>query len=131
MAISTINTTLFSGATAETLTELIEIKDFPTLGGKPDKIETTTLSDEAETSIPGVKSQDDLEFTYNYTKADYTTIKERESTDKFYEVRLSDGSVFAFGGEHRTWVEGAGVNDVVEGKLSITPSTEVALTAGE
>ena len=131
MAISTINTTLFSGATAETLTELIEIKDFPTLGGKPDKIETTTLSDEAETSIPGVKSQDDLEFTYNYTKADYTEIKGRELTDKFYEVRLADGSVFAFGGEHRTWVEGAGVNDVVEGKLSITPSTEVALTAGE
>ena len=71
-----------------------------------------------------------MEFTYNYTKADYTTIKERESTDKFYEVRLSDGSVFAFGGEHRTWVEGAGVNDVVEGKLSITPSTEVALVDG-
>lgn len=131
MAISTIGTTLWGGATSSALTKIVDIKDFPTLGGKPDKIETTTLTDETETSIPGVKSQDELEFTYNYTKADYTAIKAREATDEFFEIRMNDESVFAFKGELRTWVEGAGVNDVVEAKISIMPSSEVALKTGE
>lgn len=51
---------------ADTWSKLVDIKDFPDLGGAPEMLETTTLSDGAQTYIPGIQSQDALEFTANY-----------------------------------------------------------------
>ena len=34
--------------------KLIDIKDFPDLGGSPEMLETTTLSDNMQTNIPGI-----------------------------------------------------------------------------
>lgn len=48
MAINTYKVFLMKGATSggnTTWTKLIDIKDFPDLGGSPEMLETTTLSD--------------------------------------------------------------------------------------
>ena len=47
--------------------KLIDIKEFPDLGGTPEMLETTTLTDRMQTYIPGIQSLDALEFTSNYT----------------------------------------------------------------
>ena len=64
MAISTYKVFLMK-KTSETWSKLIDIKDFPDLGGSPELLETTTLSDKMQTYIPGIQSLDALEFTAN------------------------------------------------------------------
>jgi len=45
MAISTQGVTLKWGTSATSLSKVVDIKDFPDLGGAPEVLETTTLSD--------------------------------------------------------------------------------------
>lgn len=50
-AISTIGTVLKFGTTANALTELCKIKTFPQLGGEREQIESTDLTDQAQTFV--------------------------------------------------------------------------------
>ena len=60
MAISTYGISLMYKETGSTYTKLIDIKDFPDLGGAPEMLETTTLSDSMQTYIPGIQTLDAL-----------------------------------------------------------------------
>lgn len=140
MAISTYKVFLMKKGEGSTYTKLIDIKDFPDLGGSPELLETTTLSDKMQTYIPGIQSNDALEFTTNYTKADYTTLAALADTEEDYAVWFGgmeaegvvtpDGSngKFSFKGKLSVHVNGGGVNEVVDMTITITPST--VITAG-
>ena len=56
MAISSYKTFLMKGTGTSEITwsKLIDIKDYPDLGGTPEMLETTTLSDGSQTYIPGI-----------------------------------------------------------------------------
>ena len=72
MAISTYKVFLMHKASSEgTYTKLIDIKEFPDLGGEPEMLETTTLSDNMQTYIAGIQSMDGLSFSANYDMTDY------------------------------------------------------------
>ena len=60
--------------------KLVDIKSYPDLGGSPELLETTTLSDPMRTNILGIQSNDSMEFTCNYDSSDYTTLKGKEGT---------------------------------------------------
>ena len=136
MAISTYKVFLMK-ASGGSYSKLVDIKDFPDLGGAPEMLETTTLSDKMQTYIPGIQSNDALEFTCNYTKADFTTLKSLEGTAGSYAVWFGgteSGSVvtpdgsngkYAFDGELSVHVSGGGVNEVVDMVVTIAPSTEI------
>ena len=129
-AISTMGVTLKWGENQNTLTKKIDIKNFPDLGGAPEMLETTTLSDEAQTFIPGIQSMDALEFTANYTKTDYEAVLADEGKELYYALEFGeDGSegVFEWRGQHTVWVTGAEVNSVVEMVISIAPLTKPTL----
>ena len=85
MAISTYGVQLMYKQ-ADAYEKLIDIKDFPDLGGAPEMLETTTLSDNMQTYIPGIQSSDALEFTANYTLADFKKIKAMEGTETEFAV---------------------------------------------
>lgn len=138
MAISTYKSFLMVKE-SDAWTKLIDIKDFPDLGGAPEMLETTTLSDGMQTYIPGIQSLDALEFTCNYTKADYTKLKEMEGVEKEFAVWLggtvtgavatptgSEGK-FEFSGQLSAYVVGGGVNEVVDMTVSIAPSTPITM----
>ena len=143
MAISTYKVFLMKGVTAEgttTWSKLIDIKDFPDLGGSPELLETTTLSDKMQTYIPGIQSLDALEFTANYTKADYTSLKALEGTEADFAVWFGgtesaggvvtpDGSngKFKFKGTLSVYASGGGVNEVVDMTITIAPSTPIEM----
>ena len=143
MAISTFKAFLMKkGTSGETYTKLIDIKSFPNLGGTPESLETTTLSDPARTYIPGIKSQEPLEFTANYTKDEYTALKALEGTEAPYAVRFggtesagevtptgSDGK-FEFNGTLSVSVNSGDVNAVVGMTISILPSSPVEMSSG-
>ena len=141
MAISTYKVFLMQKSEA-TWTKLIDIKDFPDLGGEPEMLETTTLSDNMQTYIPGIQSLDALSFTANYTKTDYTTLKALENTTKEYAVWFggtgegetltptgSDGK-FKFSGQLTVFPMGGGVNEVVSMQINIAPSTPITVDEG-
>lgn len=141
MAISTYKVFLMKSTDGSVYEKLIDIKDFPDLGGTPEMLETTTLSDGMQTYIPGIQSLDGLEFTANYTKADYDKLKKLEGTECQFSVWFggtveggvatptgSDGK-FNFGGQLSVFPVGGGVNEVVSMTISIAPSTPI--TPGE
>jgi hypothetical protein len=131
MAISTYGISLmYKESTGDTYTKLIDIKDFPDLGGTPEMLETTTLSDSMQTYIPGIQSLDALEFTANYTLTDYKKIKAMEGKDTEFSVWFgaegADGK-FNFNGQISAFPVGSGVNEVVSMTISIAPSTPITM----
>lgn len=130
MAISTQGVTLKWGTTSAALSKVIDIKDFPDLGGAPETLETTTLSDDTQTYILGIQSADMMEFTCNYTKEDFEAVMEDANTELYYALEFGDGGdegIFEWQGQHTAWVVGAGVNAVTEFKIGIAPSTKPTL----
>lgn len=123
--------------------KLIDIKDFPDLGGSPEMLETTTLSDNMQTYIPGIQSLDALEFTANYTLDDFETLKDLEDTEQYFAVWFGgtgDGSTleptgedgkFIFKGKLSAYPVGGGVNEVVNMTITIAPSTPIELDTSE
>lgn len=140
MAISTYKIFLMKKAsTGDTYEKVIDIKDFPDLGGAPEMLETTTLSDKMQTYIPGIQSLDALEFTANYTKTDFTKLKALEGKEESYAVWFggeetgsvltptgSDGK-FEFKGQLSAFPVGGGVNEVVDMTVTIAPSTPITV----
>ncbi len=137
MAISTYKTFLMKKGTSSTWEKVIDIKDFPDLGGAPEMLETTTLSHKMQTYIEGVQSNDALEFTANYTKADYVSLKSLEGSENDYAVWFggtesagvltptgSDGK-FEFKGSLSAYVTGGGVNEVTGMTITIAPSSSI------
>ncbi len=122
MAISTYPITLKADGT-----KLCDIKDFPDLGGAPEMLETTTLSDAAKTYIAGIKDQQALEFTANYSAVDYAAVNALTTTTPFTLEFGTDGEsgTFTFSGTASAYIVGAGVNEVVDMRIVIVPSTAI------
>lgn len=139
MAISTYKIFLMSSTDGSTYEKLIDIKSFPDLGGAPEMLETTTLSDAMQTYIPGIQSLDALEFEANYTKEDFAKLKALEGKEQHYAVWFggtgegenltptgTDGK-FKFKGQLSVYPVGGGVNEVVNMNINIAPSTPITL----
>ncbi len=130
-------------ASAASWSKLIDIKEFPDLGGDPDMLETTTLSDKMQTFIAGIQSMDGLSFTSNYTLPDYKSLKALEGKQEDYAVWFggteSGGSVtptgsdgkFSFKGQLSVYPTGGGVNEVVGMNITIAPTSVITLDDGE
>lgn len=138
MASSTYKTFLMKKGSSD-YEKLVDIKDFPDLGGAPEMIETTTLSDSMQTYIEGIMASDALEFTINYDLATYQTLLALKGTETEFAVWFGgteengvvtptgDEGKFAFKGCLSVRVLGKGVNEVKEATISIAPSTPIAL----
>ena len=142
MAISTYKVFLMKeGASADTYEKLVDIKEFPDLGGEPEMLETTTLSDNMQTYIAGIQSLDGLSFTANYDMTDFQKLKALEGKTDSYAVWFGgtesggvvtpDGSngKFEFDGQLSVYPVGGGVNEVVDMNISIAPSTPITFSA--
>lgn len=143
MAISTYKVFLMKkGDTGDTWSKLVDIKEFPDLGGEPEMLETTTLSDKMQTYIAGIQSLDGLTFTANYDMATFKTLKALEGKKASYAVWFGgteasgtvtptgDNGKFSFDGELSVYPNGGGVNEVVGMTVSIAPSTVINFAEG-
>ena len=138
MAVSTYKSFLMV-KNASSWEKLVDIKSYPDLGGAPELLEATTLSDPMTVNILGIQTLEALEFECNYTLADYTKLKEMEGTDKEFAVWLGgtevggkvtptgDDGKFAFGGQLSVYVNGGGVNEVRNMTVSIAATTPITL----
>lgn len=144
MAISTYKVFLMHDPESTgTYEKLIDIKSFPDLGGDPEMLETTTLSDQMQTFIAGIQSMDGLSFEANYTKEDYKKLLGLKGKQEKYAVWFGgtgDGSAltptgeegkFKFTGQLTAYPTGGGVNEVVGLNISIAPSTPIEMDETE
>ncbi|MBO7376148.1 MAG: phage tail protein [Clostridia bacterium] len=137
MAFSTYKSFLMLGSGTGTITysKLVDIKSFGDLGGVPETIDVTTLSDKKRKTVPGVEDLETITFTANYTAADYDTVAAVAGTEKSFAVWFggtessgvvtptgSDGK-FEMTGVLSVYKNGGGVNEAQEMTISINASS--------
>lgn len=121
MAISTYGAKLAYG-TASPTTEVV-IKSFPEIMAKRSALETTTLSDDAKTYIPGIReTPDSFDFTANYDPTVFGEINALDAVQKC-SLTFSDGSGFTWDGYLSASNGDGDVDAVVEMTISIMPTT--------
>lgn len=124
--------------TDTTYEKLVDIKDYPDLGGAPEMLDTTTLSDPSTTSIPGIQQLDALTFNLNYSLEDYEKLSALKDEENEYAVFFggiegADGKItptgdegkFGFKGRLSVHITGAGVNEVTGMVATIAPSSAI------
>ncbi len=117
MALSSYNTKLTIG------TKDYAIKDFPSVLGQRSSLETTTLSDDAQTFIPGIRQQsENFPFLANYDSTVYSELNALTG-DQECKLTFSDGSGYAWQGSVSVSVNEGSVDAVLEMTISVTPST--------
>lgn len=141
MAISTYKVFLMQKAsgTGTNYTKLVDVISFSDIGAQPEMLETTTLSDKAQTYINGVESREAMEFECNYTKVDYDKLKALEGAEGSFSIWLggteANGTVtptgtdgkYDFKGYPSVYINGGGVNEVVKMTLTIAPSSAITV----
>ena len=121
MPISSFGVTLKYGA--ESAQTAVVIKDFPSLLGKRSSLETTTLSDDAQTFISGIRQQSEsFDFLANYDAEVYSGLNALTESQK-WELSFSDGSKYNWEGTVSVSVNEGSVDSVLEMTISVTPST--------
>ena len=140
--ISTYKTYLMYKATsaATQYTKLIDIKSFPDLGGEPERIDVTTLSDKIRKYTPGVQDLSSFQFTANYIAADYTKMVGLEGKQTEYAIWVgaeTSNNVDTPNGENGKWSwtgdvsvfkAGGDVNAAQDMTITMYPSTDFAFT---
>lgn len=141
MAKSTIGTFLMYKASAEasTYSKLVDIKDYPDLGGSPERIQSTTLSNKQHTYELGVQDIGEMQVTANYEAADYDKVKALDDNEDhefafwFGGEESDDGTItptgadgkFEFTGKLGVYVAGGGVNEIRNMIISLSNSTDI------
>lgn len=141
MAKSTIGTFLMYKASAEAseYTKLVDIKDYPDLGGSPERIQSTTLSNKQHTYELGVQDIGEMQVTANYEAADYDKVKALDDNEDhefafwFGGEESDDGTItptgadgkFEFTGKLGVYVAGGGVNEIRNMIISLSNSTDI------
>lgn len=134
-AISGLNTTLYCGESATTLNKMCDIKDVPDMISDPNLLDATTLSDPMQKQIFGIIQADTKAFTANYNKTDYASVKataydetSESNKDKYYALKMQDGSGFTWQGMHQVGLSGFGVDEVVEMTINCIFHTKPTFT---
>ncbi len=65
-----------------TFEKLIDITEYPDLGGEKEKLDVTTLSDTKKRTINGIEDTGDLAFKAWYEKADYKKLLDLRKQEK-------------------------------------------------
>ena len=117
---------------AESFAKLIDITEYPDLGGAKEKLDATTLSDTKKRTINCIEDTADLEFKAWYEKADYEkllAIQEAGTLDTYqlwFGENGEDG-VFEWEGIMAVYPTSGSSNNVREMSFSITDEGEEAL----
>ena len=112
--------------------KLIDITEYPDLGGEKEKLDVTTLSDTRKKTINGVEDAGDLNFKAWYEKADYEKlleIQEAETVDTYqlwFGANGEDG-IWEWEGALSVYPNSGSSNNAREMSFSITDEGEESL----
>ncbi|HHV27424.1 MAG TPA: phage tail protein [Tissierellia bacterium] len=132
---ATIDTKLsYKTGSESTFTEIENLMEVPELGGDPEKIEVTTLSDKVKKYVPGVKDLGDLPFKFLYDNStadsNYRLLKglEESKTLATYQVKYPDGTSHEFEAYVNVKMDSAAVNGALTFTASFSLQSEIKIT---
>ena len=106
---------------------LVEIKSTPATGQAGGTLEVTTHSDPTKVYVADRPDTGDMDYTYNYTEANYTAVKGVcDNTQKDILIKYPDGTGVEYSGICQTWHNETSVGAVIECTLHTVPSTSPA-----
>lgn len=114
-----------------TFIELTGLKEIPELGGDPEKVEVTTLADEAKQYEYGVTDYGDLEFKFGYENSSanspYRVLRglAAAKTVTEFELTLKDGTKFTWSAIPNVKLSGGGVNGVIDFTLAMALQSNI------
>lgn len=135
MAISSYKTFLMI-KNGGTWSKLVDVKDYPDLGGERPQLDATTLSDGKHKYIADIEDVDTFTFTCNYDAAEFATLKALKgqqieyaiwfgaTVDESTGIATPTGSegVFNFTGDLDVYKNGHGVSEVQDMTINIIVS---------
>ena len=108
------------------------LQSIPSLGGEAEKVDVTTLADEARHYINGIKDFGDLDFVFLYDNSgsgsNYRTLKAAEGSTKAVKVTLPDTTTFEFAADLSVSLDEAGVNDALTFTCSCGLLSDIEVT---
>lgn len=112
--------------------KLIDITQYPDLGGAKEKIDVTTLSDTKKRTINGIEDTNDLEFSAWYEKADYEKLLALETAGDIDTYQLwfgenGEDGIFEWAGCMAVYPTSGSSNAAREMSFSITDEGEEAM----
>lgn len=117
---------MHKGASDTTFTKLIDITDYPDLGGETEKIDVTTLSDRKKRTINGIEDTGDgLTFKAWYEKSDYERLLaiQTAGTVDTYQLWFGENGadgIWEWSGVMSVYPNGGTSNNAREMSFSIT-----------
>lgn len=130
---------MYKASDGDTYEKLVDIKSYPNLGGEPDMLDITTLSDRMTRNIPGIQSVEALSFTANYDKAEFAKIYALRNDVQHLAVWLGgtdEGGIvtptgsegkFEFEGYVSIYANGGEVNAVREMTITVAASSTIEM----
>ena len=131
----------YSASASGSFTKLNGLFEFPDLGGEPDQIDVTNLSDSSFKYIHGLKDYGSLTFGFIYdgegSSSNYKTLKDLETAGEviYWQVIIpgaagnaSKAITFSFSGVPAVYMSGTGVNSRLEFQLSIALDSDIEAT---
>ena len=110
------------------------LQEVPSLGGTPNKVEVTTLSDASRRYIKGIKDYGDLTFKFLYQNdsetSNFRVLRGLEESGKIVEwkVDFPDGTGFEFSGECTVAPSDGAVNAAITFNLTISLNSDITVT---
>lgn len=108
-------------------TRIMNVENFPDLGGSKDKVEVTNLGDTCHRYIDGIDNYGDtLTFSVFYDKAEFNALKALTGI-VYWKIELPDdassGTTCTFSGSCNVVIAGASGNEALKYNLNITPNS--------
>lgn len=115
-------------------TDLPLLMEVPEMGGTPEKVDVTVLSDSVKKYIDGIRDYGDLSFKFLYDNtsatASYRVLKGLEGAKEptKFQVALPDGTKFSFSGFVSVKMDSAAVNAALTFTANISLNSDVEVT---
>ena len=125
---------LTKGATLKLDSTLVNgVKSMGEITEVTNKIEVTTLADEAQKFINGIKSYGDaISFTCVYDKAQYLKVRAMQNNaEHAVEIKYADGLTITFQAYVSTTLSGVEVDSAHEFTIELTPASAITIADGE
>lgn len=110
------------GGSFKTLKDLQEI---PELGGTPNKVDVTTLDDEARAYINGLIEYGDLSFKFLYDKTQFLELNGLTGVID-WKIEFPDTLTATFSGESSVKIDGEGIESATSYTLNLALSSKIA-----
>ena len=124
---------LSKGAQLKLDTQVVRgVKSMGEITEATNKIEVTTLADEAQKFINGIKSYGDaISFTCVYDKAEYLKVRAMQNNaEHAVEIKYADGLKITFQAYVATTLSGVEVDSAHEFTIELTPASAITIVDG-